>query len=127
MDEKTIQQFKQTLEQERTRLTEELRGIATPDPRIAGDWDAIYPKFASDQTGSHSSADEEADEVDEYEVRLGTEHSLESRLLEVSRALERMERGSYGVCGRCGKAIPAERLAANPAAEFDIEHANGGF
>lgn len=122
MDEKTLQQFKQALEQERARLTEELRTIAVPDPKMPGDWDAVYPKFALDETGSHSSRDEEADEVEEYEVRLETEHSLESRLLAVSRALERMERSAYGVCARCGKPIAIERLHANPAAEFDIEH-----
>ncbi len=122
MDEKTLQQLKQALEAEQAELVKELRAIATPDKKMAGDWDAIYPKFASDEAGSHSSADEEADEVDEYEVRLEAEHSLESRLLEVTRALERMERRTYGVCARCGQTIAMERLAANPAAEFDIQH-----
>lgn len=124
MDEQTLKKFKMLLEEERTRITEELRSIAKPDPRMAGDWDAVYPQFASDQTGAHTSRDEEADEVEEYEVRLETEHSLESRLLAVARALERMDQGTYGICGRCGKAISPERLHANPAAEYDIEHEN---
>ena len=121
-DQKNLDAFKTALEKERIKLVDELRSFATPDPRIAGNWDAVYPKFASGETGSHSSADEEADEVEEYEVRLETEHSLESRLLEVTRALERITQGTYGLCARCGKEIPLARLEANPAAEFDIEH-----
>ncbi|MFE9382710.1 TraR/DksA family transcriptional regulator [Streptomyces sp. NPDC007025] len=37
-------------------------------------------------------------------------------LLEVDRALERLERGEYGRCTECGEPIPEERLSARPAA-----------
>ncbi|WSZ86822.1 TraR/DksA C4-type zinc finger protein [Streptomyces sp. NBC_00859] len=39
-----------------------------------------------------------------------------SRLADVDRALERIERGEYGRCERCGEPIPAERLEVRPAA-----------
>ncbi|MDP3769409.1 MAG: hypothetical protein U1A23_04880 [Candidatus Sungbacteria bacterium] len=39
-----------------------------------------------------------------------------------AKALHRIESGTYGICGTCGKEISAERLNVNPAAEFDIEH-----
>jgi RNA polymerase-binding protein DksA len=35
---------------------------------------------------------------------------------EVEAALRRIDAGSYGECGECGKAIPRARLDANPAA-----------
>jgi RNA polymerase-binding transcription factor DksA len=38
------------------------------------------------------------------------------RLADVDAALERRAAGSYGVCETCGRPIPAERLAARPAA-----------
>ena len=38
------------------------------------------------------------------------------RLADVEAALERRAAGGYGVCERCGSAIPAERLAARPSA-----------
>ena len=38
-----------------------------------------------------------------------------SRLDDIDRAVQRCERGSYGICEGCGEAIPAERLAARPA------------
>jgi len=34
----------------------------------------------------------------------------------VERALERLEAGRYGLCERCGRPIPPERLRAVPAA-----------
>ncbi|MET7763006.1 TraR/DksA C4-type zinc finger protein [Streptomyces sp. NPDC005393] len=37
-------------------------------------------------------------------------------LADLDRALERLERGEYGRCERCGEPIPAERLEVRPAA-----------
>ena len=40
----------------------------------------------------------------------------QSRLDDIDRAVQRCERGSYGICESCGETIPAERLAARPSA-----------
>ncbi|TSC78336.1 MAG: TraR/DksA family transcriptional regulator [Parcubacteria group bacterium Gr01-1014_33] len=120
MDISLVNKFKSALEKERELLVNELKSIAVPDPHIKGEWDASYPKFDENESGSR---DVEADEVQEYELRLETEHSLESKLLEVTRALERIAHDTYGICARCGKEIPIDRLRANPSAEFHIEHA----
>ncbi|WP_229928101.1 TraR/DksA family transcriptional regulator [Kitasatospora indigofera] len=37
-------------------------------------------------------------------------------LAELDQAQERLERGDYGRCERCGEPIPTERLEARPAA-----------
>jgi DnaK suppressor protein len=39
-----------------------------------------------------------------------------SHLTDLDRALERLDEGTYGVCGRCKRSIAVERLAARPAA-----------
>ena len=122
MNKKQQHELKMTLEKEHALLTAQLKSIAKPDPSMPGDWDAIHPQFETEESGSHASLEEEADEVEEYEVRLEAEHSLESRLLAVTHALQRIQNGTYGICGRCKKEIPAERLKANPAAEYCIEH-----
>lgn len=122
MDTSHLEEYKKMLEQERERIISELSSIAKPDPAMKGNWIADFPQMESGQTGSHTSRDEEEDEVEEYEARLEAEHSLESRLLHVTKALHRIDTGTYGTCGTCGKDIPSERLQANPAAEFDIEH-----
>ena len=122
MDPKTLQELAQALQAEHDKLTAELRVIATPDPKVAGHWDTKFPQFEIGENASHAALDEEADEVEEYEVRLASEDSLETRLLAVNRAIARIQQGTYGICATCKKPIPAERLRANPAAEYDIEH-----
>ena len=124
MDGAILNELKTALEQEHDKLVAELKSFAKPDPKMKGDWDTIPPQFEVGEYGSHSSLEEEADEVEEYEARLATEHSLESRLLEINKALERMQKGDYGKCGNCKKEISLDRLHANPAAEFDMEHSN---
>jgi DnaK suppressor protein len=42
--------------------------------------------------------------------------SARQRLADLDLALERLDDGTYGVCERCGRPIPAERLAARPSA-----------
>ena len=123
MDNVFINECKALLEKERKLLVEELTTIADPDPAMKGDWHARFPKFEVVETSSSSGREIEQDEIEEYEMRLAEEQSLESRLLEVSKALERIQKGTYGTCKKCGKAIPIDRIKANPAAEFDMEHA----
>ncbi|MBC2960223.1 TraR/DksA C4-type zinc finger protein [Nocardioides deserti] len=38
------------------------------------------------------------------------------RLTEIEAALIRLDTGGYGICERCGRAIPAERLEVRPDA-----------
>lgn len=115
-----LEELKRMLTAEHDRLVGELKGIARPDAVVAGEWNTQFPKFEPLETGSHAAQEEEADEVEEYESRLAAESSLETRLLEVNRALERIALGAYGICIACKKPIPIERLRANPAAEYDM-------
>lgn len=122
MDQTTLIELKKSLEEEHEKLLTELKSIATADPKIKGNWNAKYPQFETGEYGSHSSLEGEADEFEEYEVRLEAEHSLESRLLQTNKALERLAQGTYGKCLKCGKEITVERLKANLAAEFCLNH-----
>ena len=124
MDNALINELKKKLFEEKTLLERELSSFAKKDPDMKGDWDTSFPQMGEAQSGSHSSLDESADEVEEFENLTAQEHSLESRLVEVNRALERTEKNGFGICQKCGKEISLERLQANPAAEFDIEHSN---
>ena len=122
LDQHILSELQQKLLAEKQRLEKMLSLFATEDPKMKGDWDSQMPQFEPQESGSHTSLEEEADEVEEFEARLATEHSLESRLLEINKALERIGRGTFGVCSKCKKEISLERLRANPAAEFDMEH-----
>ena len=122
MDRETLQELQTLLRTEHDKLTAELKLIATPDPHVAGHWATKFPQFEIGENASHAALDEEADEVEEYEVRLASEDSLETRLLAVNKALARVGQGTYGTCAKCRQPISVERLRANPAAEYDIEH-----
>ncbi|HKB66504.1 MAG TPA: TraR/DksA family transcriptional regulator [Pyrinomonadaceae bacterium] len=65
----------------------------------------------------------------ELALRLGERES--QMIADIDQALLRIQEGSYGVCGRCGKLIDERRLEAVPTARHDaacqalIENANG--
>jgi DnaK suppressor protein len=42
-------------------------------------------------------------------------------IFEIDEALERISAGTYGVCAKCGGAIPEERLAAVPYATLCVD------
>lgn len=47
--------------------------------------------------------------------------SLEFRLASIERALRAIERGTYGICERCGSAIDPARLEARPDATLCLK------
>ena len=64
-----------------------------------------------------------ADNASDYVYRARQEsrlNQLEGQLAKVSRALKRIEDGTYGICSQCEKAIIPERLEALPYAELCI-------
>lgn len=48
-------------------------------------------------------------------------HQLETEIAEIDAALGRIQAGTYGVCEKTGKHIPAERLMANPSARTIVD------
>ena len=56
---------------------------------------------------------------------LGIVETLRSQLAEVIAALDRLERGTYGRCDRCGNEIPEARLEAVPAARLCVSCKQG--
>jgi DnaK suppressor protein len=55
--------------------------------------------------------------------RVGTARELDAILRDVDRALQKLEDGTYGICDRCGKLIPEERLDARPWSVLCVEDA----
>jgi len=109
------QEIKEKLEQEKSAIEKQLGTFANKDPNLKGDWDSRFPKF-------DGNIEEAADEVEEYGSRLPVEFSLETRLRDVNIALEKLAKGKYGKCEKCGKEIEKERLEIHPAARFCMEH-----
>ena len=56
------------------------------------------------------------DRVEDWDERRSTIAALETRYNNIKRALDKIEKGTYGICEISGQPIEAERLKANPAA-----------
>ena len=118
MNKKDTAKFKKLLEAEMAQLEEDLNGIGTKDPSAPGGWDVT----ASDMKVDTADDNEVADKFGELEENAGIADKLESQLAEVRAALERIEKGTYGICEVCGEPIEPGRLEANPSARQSIKH-----
>ena len=99
----------------RARLLREREAAELRLARLRGDFSGIVA------ASRDSNAD---DEHDPEGATIAFERSqvdalarqAERHIEEADAALARLEDGSYGICERCGRPIPLERLEARPAA-----------
>lgn len=120
MNKKTVETFKNKLLAEKTALETELESISKRNPAHVGGWEATSGGIKVD------SADENevADKFEELEENTGIVNQLDKQLTEVVSALERIEKGVYGICETCGKEIEEDRLMANPSSRISIKHSH---
>ncbi|MEK7480970.1 MAG: TraR/DksA C4-type zinc finger protein [Patescibacteria group bacterium] len=111
-------EFKQLLEDERKKLEDTLSQFGKRDPRHAENWEPRFP----DLNPKEGDAEEGADETEQFDANVGIEARLEEKLREITRSLERIEQGTYGICEKDGKEIDPERLRAYPAARTCRDH-----
>jgi len=105
------------LEAERDSLEEDLasHGRAIPE---TGDWQGS----SGELTGEESDPTDAADQIEELITNVPLVEELESRYKDVRRAIDKIEKGKYGICEVCNSEIPMDRLEANPAARTCIKH-----
>jgi len=120
MDKKLLDEFKKNLEKEKTALEEQLKKFAKKDEKLPGDWNTVFPKYDGGESGS-AALEKAADEVEEYSTLLPIEYSLELRLRNIDLALEKIQKGKYGICEKCGKEIPIDRLKVSPESRFCLK------
>jgi len=56
-----------------------------------------------------------------WEMNLARKNDLSSRVEELEEALSNLEKGTYGICGNCGKPIDPERLEILPTTKLCAE------
>ncbi|MEK8089403.1 TraR/DksA family transcriptional regulator [Thermithiobacillus plumbiphilus] len=112
MDKATENELRELLEHRRQDLTQTVR-----EHLLSGDY----------LGGMRTNTDDGAKDVGDASVIDLTEDMTLERsvsealeLAEVQRALERMDRGEYGICVDCGDEIPVERLKVQPTATRDV-------
>jgi RNA polymerase-binding transcription factor DksA len=69
---------------------------------------------------SEATLADEAPLAVEREKELALRRSLQSRLLDVRHALQKIDQGSYGRCDSCGQEISEQRLRAQPQSALCI-------
>ncbi len=119
VDKRTIAQLQEKLEREHATLELELTDIGRINPANPNDWEGTPGVLDADDTPDPNVL---ADRFEETTTNNAIVEELEGRYNSVTRALERMKEGTYGVCEVCGEKIAVERLMANPAATTCIAH-----
>jgi DnaK suppressor protein len=105
MDEQRLDHFRKILLEQLRRHTENVRT------------DQAAALEATDD-GVKDSVDMSLQDVNrEIAFRLGERES--QMVADIDQALMRMDEGTYGQCGRCGKTIDDRRLEALPTARYD--------
>jgi DnaK suppressor protein len=107
MDEATIEQFREKLTQRRQRILEQL---GRNEEDLAWLEQSRSPEFS-----------EEAQEETAANSLKALDHQERRELLDIQRALNKMDDGTYGECERCGAEIGLPRLSALPMARLCIK------
>ncbi len=110
--------YKVELEEISNNLITELQSLGVQNQRVRQDWIPV-PDEPSD---TEPDANDLGDRSEEWQAIRGTLDLLETRLNNVKRALQKIEKGTFGTCEICGQQIEEDRLAANPAARTCIKH-----
>ena len=111
--------YKKELEAKKILIEQELQRFANKDDKLKGDWNTKFPDL--DGGSGSQTLEEAADEVEEYVTKLPIEYNLEIRLKDINAALEKIAKGKYGKCEKCGKSIPKERLEVYPEARLCLK------
>jgi len=109
-----VSEMKSILLKEKERIEAELNEISVAHPSKSG---AHVPAFENIGDGE----DENAEEVTNYGTNLSLERTLDSSLRDVVNALDRIQKGTYGICKYCNKPIDEKRLRARPESSSCIE------
>ena len=109
--------FKEKLEKEKATLEQEMQKVGRKNPSVPGDFEPV-----GSEQGMEPDVVDQADTIQSFENNEGILRDLEARYDHVVGALERIEKGTYGVCEVGGEKIGEDRLEADPAATTCKKH-----
>jgi len=112
MDKEILEKIKKELLERKKQIENDLKSITQ---KTGGDQaSAKFPNIGNE-------VDDNVLEIEEYSTNLATEKVLESALRDINNALDRIEKGTYGICKYCGQEINEKRLMARPVASACVE------
>jgi len=104
----TFDELGRRLKEERERLGKALEQLR-----------ASAPAVGETREGSpYGKKEEGATEAFELEKRLALERRVSGLLSEVEHALQKLEKGTYGLCDICGQSVEMARLEVLPQANL---------
>ena len=109
IDIATLEQIKKDLLSRKEKLLGNLAELTKKDDHEPDDTSAKFPDYGD-------KPDENAQEISDYTTNIATEAVLEKTLEDIDKALDRINKGTYGVCKYCGRPIDEKRLIARPVA-----------
>jgi len=114
MNQAFIDQIKAKLEEEKTGLEQDLADMGY-SVNERGEESIAYP-----ESGDNSS-DDNAQEVTSLADTMSIAEKLKKELKDTNKALDAVQKGTYGTCKYCGKEISEKRLMARPTSSSCIE------
>ncbi len=115
-----IEQLKERLVTEKDALEAQLTTVGRRNPSNPADWEPVPP-----EVGQEADPNDQADLMEGLGENTAILRDLENRYNDVTDALSRIEKGTYGICSVSGEAIEDDRLEADPAARTCKAHLNG--
>ncbi len=112
------QKYKGKLEEELEVVEGELSKVGVQDPNNPSNW---VPKMPEENI-STADKNDVADTIDDVQTNNAIVNDLEVRYNNIKLALDKIEKGTYGICEVEEKEISEERLDANPSARTCKEH-----
>jgi DnaK suppressor protein len=109
IDKKVIEEIKASLLAQKKQIMTDLSDVSRKDSHESDNRSAQFPEYGD-------KPDENAQEISDFSTTIMAQKVLEKSLEDIDKALNRIEKGTYGICKYCGKPINAKRLQARPTA-----------
>ena len=109
-----LKEIEEKLKKQKVELETQLKKLGERNERAGNGFQVKFPKFGEKE-------DENADEVSAFGDRLSISLNLERSFEEVIAALEKIKKGTYGICEKCGNKIDEKRLRAIPTAKYCLK------
>ncbi len=107
MDDKELEQVKNTLLKMRKELTQGVNDSCAASLELGQDG---VPDIGDMSSNAYSR-----------EVLLNLSESQRQRIRDIDAALDRLSRGEYGICARCEEDIPQRRLEVRPFSRYCVD------
>ncbi|NOY15174.1 MAG: hypothetical protein GXP43_03060 [bacterium] len=106
---KILKPLEEYLRAQREELVHQLEELEASDP------------YNQPDRANENEVGEDSYESNEHDQVVALKNQIVTSLKQLDETLERIEKGRYGFCQKCGKMINTDRLAVNPVASLCIE------